>query len=48
MNSSCLCYVALHEQEDCAITAEDLQFGEIEPDPVRENPFAVLKELKRD
>ena len=40
--------VALHEQEDCAITAEDLQFGEIEPDPVRENPFAVLKELKRD
>jgi len=25
-----------------------MQFGDIEPGPVRENPFAVLKELKRD
>lgn len=40
--------VALHADEDCAVAAKDLQFGEIETDPVRENPFAVLKELKRD
>lgn len=40
--------VALHPQDDCAIQAEDLQFGEIEPEPERKNPFAVLKELKRD
>ncbi len=40
--------VALHEKEDCTVKAEDLQFGHIEPEPERENPFAVLKELKRD
>ncbi|MGB3725968.1 MAG: 23S rRNA accumulation protein YceD [Glaciecola sp.] len=40
--------VALHEHEDCAIQQDDLQFGEIEPEPERKNPFAVLKELKRD
>jgi hypothetical protein len=25
-----------------------MSFGKIEPEPKRENPFAVLKELKRD
>lgn len=40
--------VAMHAQEDCEIKAEDLQFGEIEPEQERKNPFAVLKELKRD
>lgn len=40
--------VALHSKEDCAIKEEDLQFGKIEPEPLRKNPFAVLKELKRD
>jgi len=40
--------VALHPQDDCAVRAQDLQFGDVEPEPIRENPFAVLKELKRD
>jgi uncharacterized protein len=40
--------VALHSQEDCSVRAEDMSFGKIEPEPKRENPFAVLKELKRD
>jgi uncharacterized protein len=40
--------VALHPQEDCAIQAKDLQFGKLNPEPERVNPFAVLKELKRD
>jgi uncharacterized metal-binding protein YceD (DUF177 family) len=40
--------VPLHEQEDCPIGQKDLQFGDIGPEPVRENPFAVLKELKRN
>ncbi|WP_395343473.1 23S rRNA accumulation protein YceD [Ningiella sp. W23] len=40
--------VALHADEDCAINAKDMVFGKIEPEPERENPFAVLKELKRD
>lgn len=40
--------VPLHEQENCAVQAKDLQFGEIGAEPIRENPFAVLKELKRD
>ncbi|GLR69903.1 23S rRNA accumulation protein YceD [Agaribacter marinus] len=40
--------VALHAEEDCKTKADDMQFGEIETDVERENPFAVLKELKRD
>ena len=40
--------VALHSQDDCTVKAKDLQFGNIEPEPERKNPFAVLKELKRD
>jgi uncharacterized protein len=40
--------VALHAEEDCSVKAQDMSFGKIEPEPKRENPFAVLKELKRD
>jgi uncharacterized protein len=40
--------VPLHSQNECPVKAENMQFGKIEPEPVRENPFAVLKELKRD
>ena len=40
--------VALHAEEDCSITAEDMCYGVIEPANERPNPFAVLKELKRD
>jgi uncharacterized protein len=40
--------VPLHSQQECSVKADNMQFGDIEPGPVRENPFAVLKELKRD
>jgi len=40
--------VALHADEDCSVQADDMSFGKIEPEPERENPFAVLKELKRN
>jgi len=40
--------VALHSREDCAVKEEEMQFGKIESEPLRKNPFAVLKELKRD
>ncbi|MFC3121595.1 23S rRNA accumulation protein YceD [Agaribacter flavus] len=40
--------VALHAEEDCKQKADDMQFGKIDTDVERENPFAVLKELKRD
>ena len=40
--------VALHPKDECKVRAEDMSFGKIEPEPKRENPFAVLKELKRD
>jgi uncharacterized protein len=40
--------VALHADEDCAVKAEHMSFGKIESEHERENPFAVLKELKRD
>ncbi len=40
--------VPLHAEEDCKVTSDDMQFGEIEPEQERPNPFAVLKELKRD
>ncbi|MCU7553957.1 23S rRNA accumulation protein YceD [Alteromonas sp. ASW11-19] len=40
--------VPLHAEEECAIAKKDMQFGEIEPEQERPNPFAVLKELKRD
>ena len=40
--------VALHAEEDCGTKAKDMSFGKIEPVDERPNPFAVLKELKRD
>ncbi len=40
--------VALHAEEDCPVKEEDMSFGDIEPVDERPNPFAVLKELKRD
>jgi uncharacterized protein len=40
--------VPLHAEEVCSVSSSDMQFGEIEPEQERPNPFAVLKELKRD
>lgn len=40
--------VALHAEEDCAVKQDEMQFGKIDPEQERPNPFAVLKELKRD
>ncbi|NVK55398.1 MAG: 23S rRNA accumulation protein YceD [Alteromonadaceae bacterium] len=40
--------VPFHAEEACAVTSDDMQFGEIEPEQEQTNPFAVLKELKRD
>lgn len=44
----CLPIVALHAEEDCTVRQEDMVFGKLEPEHERPNPFAVLKELKRD
>ena len=40
--------VALHAEEDCKQKRDEMSFGTIEPVNERPNPFAVLKELKRD
>ena len=40
--------VPVHAEDECTVTEADMQFGEIEPEQERANPFAVLKELKRD
>lgn len=40
--------VALHAEEDCKQKRDNMSFGKIEPADERPNPFAVLKELKRD
>ncbi|MCV2884281.1 23S rRNA accumulation protein YceD [Aestuariibacter sp. AA17] len=40
--------VALHAEEDCNVRQDEMSYGEIEPANERPNPFAVLKELKRD
>ena len=40
--------VALHAEEDCKQKRDKMSFGKIEPVDERPNPFAVLKELKRD
>jgi uncharacterized protein len=40
--------VALHADEDCKVKQDEMSYGEIEPADERPNPFAVLKELKRD
>ncbi len=40
--------VPVHAEDECSVSSGDLQFGKIEPEQERPNPFAVLKELKRD
>jgi uncharacterized protein len=40
--------VPLHAEKDCSVKSDSMQFGDIEPEQKRPNPFAVLKELKRD
>jgi uncharacterized protein len=40
--------VALHAEKDCKQKRDQMSFGKIEPVNERPNPFAVLKELKRD
>ncbi|MDG1469032.1 MAG: 23S rRNA accumulation protein YceD [Glaciecola sp.] len=40
--------VALHAEDACTVTKEDMTFGILEPEQERQNPFAVLQELKRD
>lgn len=40
--------VPLHSVDECSVKEENMQFGKIEPEPKRKNPFEVLKELKRD
>lgn len=40
--------VALHDEQSCNADASEFSFGKIEPADERPNPFAVLKELKRD
>lgn len=40
--------VAFHAEKDCKRGGDEMSFGVIEPAAERPNPFAVLKELKRD
>lgn len=40
--------VPRHPEADSRVTDKDLQFGTLKPENERPNPFAVLKELKRD
>ena len=40
--------VPLHAESECTVKRDDMSFGKIEPEQERQNPFAVLKELKRD
>jgi uncharacterized protein len=40
--------VPRHPEADSRVTDEDMQFGKLKPENERPNPFAVLKELKRD
>lgn len=40
--------VPRHAEGDCAVNMDDMQFGKLEPEHERPNPFAALKELKRD
>lgn len=40
--------VAMHDENDCKVNDDEMSFGEIEPEKERPNPFAVLKELKRN
>ena len=40
--------VAMHPPSECKVNKDALSFGEVEPETERPNPFAVLKELKRN
>ena len=40
--------VAMHDEQDCKRQSDKMSFGKVEPAEERPNPFAVLKELKRD
>ncbi len=40
--------VAMHDEQDCKRQSGKMSFGKVEPAEERPNPFAVLKELKRD
>jgi uncharacterized protein len=40
--------VPMHDIKDCKVTKDELSFGEVEPEQKQPNPFAVLKELKRN
>lgn len=40
--------VAMHSPEQCKVKDSELSFGKIEPVVEQPNPFAVLKELKRN
>ena len=40
--------VPRHAEDECSVSEDDMQFGKLEPEHERPNPFAVLKELKRD
>ncbi|MBO1254957.1 23S rRNA accumulation protein YceD [Alteromonas sp. 5E99-2] len=40
--------VPRHAEAECTVTESDMQFGQLKPEDERPNPFAVLKELKRD
>ena len=40
--------VAMHRDEDCAMKVSDMSYGDITPEETKPNPFAVLKELKRN
>lgn len=40
--------VPLHAEDACTVTEDDMTFGKLKPEQERQNPFAVLQELKRD
>lgn len=40
--------VAMHPDKECKVLASGMTFGDIEPEVEQPNPFAVLKELKRN
>ena len=40
--------VAMHDDKDCSMTGSEMQFGSIQEADAKPNPFAVLKELKRE
>ena len=40
--------VPLHAEDACTVTEDDMTFGKRKPEQERQNPFAVLQELKRD